>query len=162
MYSVAPQQHSELIIRSPSYQDHDSIPQQNDLSFSGTVLVSPPRYRLYDLSSDRQRMDATGTDLPVVNRGLPQDYSSYDDIGGSMDLSVPRGHASNDHAVPSDYNASLTHQYAPSHCVPSYSTHPSAYQNPPLQRSHISSSSTSPSTSSSPGPTHYHQYPPYY
>lgn len=170
LYSVPPQ-NPGMASRSSDYQDHMLLSQQNDLNFSGTVVVSPPHYHLYDLSPDRQRSDVPVTDLSVMSghRGLPQDYGSYEDVGGSMDLSVPRVHG-HGHVSPPGYNTGHVHQYTASDCVPdcvsAYSSHshphPAAYQEAPLQRSHISSSSTSPSASPSPGPAHYHSYPQYY
>lgn len=165
MYDVS-SPHSELSIRSSNYAEHLSLPQQNDLGFSGTMMVASPRYHLYDLSPDRQCSDVSVTDLTISNRNMPQEYGSYENIGGSVDLSVPRSHASEDQAdlpsSPSSFNSGSAHHYSTPHCVPPYPTHPIVYQNSPLQRSHVSSSSNSPSASPSPGPAHYHTYPPYY
>lgn len=181
MYNVSAQ-HSESSGRSSVYQDHVPLPQQNDLNFSGAMVVSSPRYHLYDLSPDRQRSDISVTDLTICsNRSSSHDYSSYnEEIGGSVDLTLPRSHSTSDgHIIlansPPNYNSNHVppslaqhghpgpaHQYGTPHSMPSYSSQSAAYQNSPLQRSHISSSSNSPSASPSPGPAHYHSYSPYY
>lgn len=167
IYSV-PTQHSDLGVRPSTYQDHVSVQQQNDLSFSGgTMVVSSPQYHLYDLSPGRQRSDVCVTDLTVNSRNLSQEYNSYEDLSGSVDLSVSRSHVHDDHDLaPSSpgYSATLPHphHYDSPHCVPTYSPHPTPYQGSPLQRPHVSSSSNSPNASPSPGPAHYHTYPPYY
>ncbi|XP_034241316.1 uncharacterized protein LOC117645328 [Thrips palmi] len=161
----APSQHSELAVRPSIYQDHVSVPHQNDLSFSGAMVVSSPQYHLYDLSPDRQRSDISVTDLTVNNRSVSQEYNSYEDLGGSVDLSVPRSHAHDGHELtpsPPGYSTTLPHPYDSPHCVSTYSPHPTPYQSSPLQRSHVSSSSNSPNAPPSPGPAHYHTYPPYY
>ncbi|KAK3924394.1 PR domain zinc finger protein 4 [Frankliniella fusca] len=158
--------HSEMAIRSANYSEHLALPHQNDLSFSGAMVVASPRYHLYDLSPDRQCSEVSVTDLTVANRNMSQEYGSYNDMGGSVDLSVPRNHSTEDHPVlppsPSSFQSGSAQHYATPHCVPPYSIHPVAYQNSPVQRPHISSSSNSPSASPSPGPAHYHTYPPYY
>lgn len=90
-----PTQHSDLAIRPSSYQDHISATHQTDLNFSGAMAVSSPQYHLYDLSPGRTRSDASVTDLTINNRSVSQEYTpnnSYEDLGGSMDLSVPRSH----------------------------------------------------------------------